>query len=602
MFKEFTPLIAILIAIFIAGCGSSGKPIIVPPVPPLQPLSVTKTVSANTAGTIVVDDVTVNILPITFSQSSTLTVTAEQTTAKPPKSNISLAADRANVTISSSSMPQDKIVITVSGLNRSRFDVGRTFYGFVKKTANGWDSVTDFVEATGDKVEVIADQTAFTFMNGIAVFKGIITKVTIVSPIEDRGLVEMATDSSTYSASRVLIMVPGFNNSIDGLDYAAGKFASMHKYRAIYGFSYDYRKSANVPAKALGETLDSLADQSQEIDLLGHSRGGLICRAALENYSKTRRVINFYSICTPHEGVEIANVSKLMKYLRDDYLNSTADTDQPFGILAFDTEATDELFPDCSFIRKLNDPDRILFPGHVNYHIVGTDRSDLFTSDQLAGGDTGLAKNVPLDKITAGAVNRYFLSGNTHTSLLKTTDGINKLISTVMQDPAEIMNFSATPTDVPFNIATNRWHFTLKFGNIGPNSAKIIDMMMDAYDKDGKWIETEWYDPTTLAGVTYPEEYYLWNKIMPINSVLDIPIVQRTDANETQYNDPGLDPRYKAGTASFSIRYQDQTTLHVYAKHIKVRLMGITDVPTDPIWRSTSRSVAKRNFLLSPDK
>jgi pimeloyl-ACP methyl ester carboxylesterase len=599
MFKKFTPLIAILVAIFIAGCGSSGKPGVIPP---LQPLSITKKVPANTTETIVVDDVTVNISPTALAQPSTLTVFTEQTTEKPSKANISLAAGRANVTISSSSMPQDKIVVTISGLNRSRFDVGRTFYGFVQKTENGWDSVTDFVEATGDKVEVIADQTAFTFMNGIAVFKGIITKVTIVSPIEDRGLVEMATDLGTYSANRVLIMVPGFNNSIDGLNYAASKFASMHKYRKIYGFSYDYRKSANVPAKALGETLDSLADQSQDIDLLGHSRGGLICRAALENYSKTRRVINFYSICTPHEGVEIANVSKLMKYLRDDYLNSTADTDQPFGILAFDTEATDELFPDCSFIRKLNDPDRILFPGHVNYYIVGTDRSDLFSSDQLAGGDTGLAKNVPLEKITAGAVNRYFLAGNTHTSLLKTPEGIDKLIGTVMQDPAEVMNFYVTPTDVFFNIITNRWKFTSKFENIGPNPVKIIDMMMDAYDKDGKWIETEWYDPTTPVGVTYPQEYYLWNKSMPINSVLSIPISQRTDANETPYNDPSLDPRYKAGTASLSIRYQDQATLHVYAKRIKVRLMGVNDVPTEPVWRSASRAVAHRGGTLSPDK
>jgi len=600
MFKKFTPLIAILIAIFIAGCGSSGKSTVPPPVPPLQPLLTTKSLAANTAGTIVTDNVTVNIPATALAQSSTIVVTAAQTVERPPKSTIGLVGDRAMLTITSSAAPQSQINVTVGNLNRGRFDASQTFYGLVKKTSDGWDSVTTFVEATGDTVVLAVDKTAFAVENGVSKVKATIAKITIVSPIESRGLVEMADDPSGYYKTRVLVMVPGFNNNVGNLTMAATRIVDLHQYRKIYGFSYDWRKVTAVPAKALGLALDSLANQGYEIDLLGHSRGGLICRATLENYSKTRKVLNFYSICTPHEGVAVANIGLLMSALRKDYLNSTNDNDEPFGVLAFDTEAANELFPDCSFLTKLNNPGRIIFAGHVDYHIVGARKFSLTGGDYLAGGDTGQAKNVSLDRITAGSVNRYYLPDNSHGSLLKTAAGLDQLCSTIFNTNYSPLIVSVAPSDVYFSIPENHWYWEINLHNNNFNSIKITDMSIESYNMNGVETNTYWYSPIIQYPDFYPETYLSWGADMYPQEKISISLSTSTDYNNIPYDQ--LDPADKGATQVVNVRYQDLATKYYYTSRSVFRLLGPAGYPTEPTWRSRTRGIAKNAHQLLPRK
>lgn len=600
MFKKVTPWIAILIAMFIAGCGSSGKSTIIPPVPPLQPLLTSKSLPANTLGTIVTGNVTVDIPTTAFAQTSIVTVTGEQIFEKPPNARFQSVGDRAGLTISSSSAPRDQIRVTISGLTRSNLDVGKSFYGLVYKTADGWKSATGFVEMVGDKVEVAVDKTAFTFMNGIAVFKGLIGKITIVSPIESKGLVEINGDPGVYYQKRVCIIVPGFNNTVSSLALLSDKLKAQHYYRKIFGFSYDYRSATSVSAKSLGESLDLLASQGYEMDLLGHSRGGLICRMTLENYSKTRNVLNFYSVCTPHEGVSVAIVSQLMDYLRNDYLNSTDDTDQPFGILAFDTEATSELFPNCKFLKDLNDPTRILFRGNVNYHIVGSKNFSGASGDYLAGGDTGQAKNVPFEQITAGAVNRYYLPNNSHTSLVKTTPGINELIGAVFNRTKGSLALSVEPNDVYFDFSNNCWNFDLKFVNNSASTLKFIDMAFDVYDKDGIWSSGCWYNPTTQYPDHFPKDYTAWGETISPGGVRYIQLESKTDYYETPYDQIPLAD--KASTLKFVVRYQDTATLRYYSERVISRHLGPGIFPTEPVWRSLTRGTVRNTHILFPRK
>jgi hypothetical protein len=378
------------------------------------------------------------------------------------------------------------------------------------------------------------------------------------------------------------------------------KIVDLHQYRKIYGFSYDYRNATNVPAKDLGLIIDSLASQGYEIDLLGHSRGGLICRATLENYSKTRKVLNFYSVCTPHEGVALANMGQLMSYLRKDYLNSTDDNDQPFGVLAFDTEAAAELFPNCSFIKKINDPSRIMFRGSVNYHIIGAKEFGITGGDYLAGGDTGLAKNVSLGQITAGAINRYYLPNNSHGSLLKTNDGLDELVHSAFVRTQGYLVFTVEPSDAHINLSANRWYFDLKFFNPVSKTYKFIDMSIDVYDKNAVWSSGCWYSPLTQSPDKFPKTYTFWNEFILPHATHYIPLESKTDEFETPYDD--LFPADKAVTLAFIVRYQDTETLTYYSQRVVSRLIGPAGYPVEPTWRSPARGIAKNVHILRPGK
>jgi len=605
MFEKFTPFIAIVIAIFIVGCGSSGNntsvpPVVPIPVPPLQPLLTTKSLPANTAGTIVTENVIVSIPSTVLATTSTIVVTTAQTTEKPPKTNISLVGDRPMLSITSTSVPQDQVIVTISNLTRSRFDVGKTYYGMVQKTAKGWVSVTNFVEATGDRVNLAIDKTAFAVASGVNAVKGAIAKITIIAPVESKGLVEMQDDPSGYYKTRVLVMVPGFNDNVGDLAVAAKRFVELHQYRKIYGFSYDWRNETCIPAKALAATLDTLASQGYQIDLLAHSRGGLICRYVLENYAKTRNVLNFYAICTPHEGVGLANMGELMYFFRNQYLNSTNDTDQPFGILAFDTAAANELFPASDYFKSLNNPNKIIFAGHTNYHIVGAKEFGLTGGDYLAGGDTGQAASVQLESMTAGSINRYYLPNNTHGSLLKTADGLDQLCYTIFNRDASPLIVSVLPSDKYLGIGDQLWSWDVELYNNNRNSIQITDMSIEMYDMNGSQTSVSWYSPLVQWPDHFPQVFTSWGALMSSQEKIYLSFVNNVDDAGVPYDQ--LVYADKGATEVVVVRYQDTATKDYCTSRAVFRLLGPAGYPTEPKWRSVVRRTTKNVHSLLPRK
>lgn len=591
MFEKFTPIVAILVAIFILGCGGSSKtdPSMptTPVVPTVQPITVMKTVASGTAELIVAGDVSVSISPTVFTQGSNIDVVLEPTKLKPANRNVLLVGDRALITIVSTSPLQDKVTITVKNLG-TRFDAKKTYYGILDSASGAWKVTANFVEATGDQVEFVVDKTAFVVSNGVSALKGTIAKLSFVSPIESKGLVWMQGDQSAYYNNRVLVMVPGFNNSVSDLALAASELNKLHEWRGIYGFSYDWRQDAATSAKALGNALDSLVSSGWEIDLLGHSRGGLICRAAMESNLRTRNVINFYSICTPHEGVRLANAANLLDYLRGEYFNSVADTDQPFGVFAFDTEATDELFPGSNFIKTLNNPNRILLRGNVDYHILGTrSYNNIGGGDYLAGGDTGMGKNVPFEMLTAGAVNRHLAYVGDHGYFLKNLDGIDYLTHNVLDIPRQDIVFTIEPQSSYIDIDSNQWNINIKIDNGHARKLKIIDMVIDVYSKSGEWVYTEWYNPNTLPDTEFPEDHYLWNRDMEIGETIDIPMACYPDRVRTPY--AYVDPLLKAMTMTVTIRYLQADTQYALSQRISATFNGPNQYPTTPKLRSSMK-------------
>ncbi|MBS1956577.1 MAG: alpha/beta hydrolase [Cyanobacteria bacterium SZAS-4] len=101
-------------------------------------------------------------------------------------------------------------------------------------------------------------------------------------------------------------------------------------------FAYDWRKSNVLAAKALSAKLDSLLEQNPAIDeiiLIGHSMGGLICRYYLESgkfndaiaFAKVAKLI---TLATPHRGSPLALTAILGQdrkmWLRPDQVASFA--------------------------------------------------------------------------------------------------------------------------------------------------------------------------------------------------------------------------------------------------------------------------------------
>ena len=323
----------------------------------------------------------------------------------------------------------------------------------------------------------------------------------------------------------------------------------------------------------------------------------------MENNFKTRNVLNFYSICTPHEGVRLANIGKLMDYLRVDYLNSTADNDQPFGLLAFDTEAASELFPGSSFLKNLNDPRRILLRGNVNYHIVGTrSYNNIGGGDYLAGDSTGMGASVPFELLTGGAVNRYPVYEGNHGYLLKNPDGIDYLIGNVLDSPRQDIEFTIEPKDVNYDFVLGYWLYNLKIDNGHARKLKIIDLAIDAYNKNGAWLYSQWYDPNTLADTEFPEDYHQWNQEMDIGETINLPISCHVDVDRSVPYDQAK-PLQKAQTMAFTVRYQRADTKVFLSQRVTARLLGPYQYPTPPTLRSGgSRTVSPTAGLCFSEK
>lgn len=110
----------------------------------------------------------------------------------------------------------------------------------------------------------------------------------------------------------VTVLVHGCNGS-------AGRFRSLAQLYAFHGqqavcFSYDDRDSLMVSSSQLITALDKLGQQTnnKNINVIGHSMGGLIARKALEQersseWSQKDLKINLVTVSAPLAGIKVAS-------------------------------------------------------------------------------------------------------------------------------------------------------------------------------------------------------------------------------------------------------------------------------------------------------
>jgi pimeloyl-ACP methyl ester carboxylesterase len=84
-------------------------------------------------------------------------------------------------------------------------------------------------------------------------------------------------------------------NNLIGLGYEVGK--------SLFPFTYDWRLSNFHTANLLKHFVDrTLTDQSQQVDIIAHSMGGLVARIYVQELSRADRVRSLTMMGTPHRG------------------------------------------------------------------------------------------------------------------------------------------------------------------------------------------------------------------------------------------------------------------------------------------------------------
>jgi pimeloyl-ACP methyl ester carboxylesterase len=127
------------------------------------------------------------------------------------------------------------------------------------------------------------------------------TGMSILRPLGYLG--ERLSPSGDY-AGRPIIMVHGYGMSRACFRVLAARLAGQDL-GPIYGFEYLTSDSIPEGARGLAEMVERVASThaTEEVDVIGHSLGGLVSRYYVVCGGGARRVKNLITIGSPHSGI-----------------------------------------------------------------------------------------------------------------------------------------------------------------------------------------------------------------------------------------------------------------------------------------------------------
>ncbi|TSC83637.1 MAG: lecithin:cholesterol acyltransferase [Microgenomates group bacterium Gr01-1014_16] len=136
------------------------------------------------------------------------------------------------------------------------------------------------------------------------------------------------TPTPTMKPTNKVVVIPGVEGSwnLDALvncklDNYSGGWTLMPVAAAIYDpllfnldyagwdvsvYNYDWRKQIVDLVPGLDNFIDGLTSENEKVDIVGHSMGGLLGRAYLEDKKQNSRVETFVTAGTPHRGTALA--------------------------------------------------------------------------------------------------------------------------------------------------------------------------------------------------------------------------------------------------------------------------------------------------------
>lgn len=300
------------------------------------------------------------------------------------------------------------------------------------------------------------------------------------------------------------IIVHGLFDTTEDMVELAGRFKQGFGFRNVYGMAYNWRIGTVQAAQYLGTQLDSLRSVGKRVTLVGHSRGCLIIRYALEKMNKTDCVKRVFLLNGPHRGSGYATMAQLLlalgsSLLSDDYGN---------GIdLSASYPAIRELIPNNPLLQDLNTPNFGAQRGNIDYFIFAGER------DLVVPRNSGMANSVNLDGVVNGSINRWVMNGATHGSVRHSATDFAAIMSRVnlFADSDVEVRFNPQPAwDYEYG-----WMWWVEVRNHGDRSVLLKTITFDSYDKFGNWLGCTWFPADIAPGVFFPAHYAEWNRSLP---------------------------------------------------------------------------------------
>lgn len=248
---------------------------------------------------------------------------------------------------------------------------------------NGKTYMPLYYEVRSSKIEVKLDIINYvkeyksTMARGLnpageLIIIGVIYKQT--PPINQMGLKQVSvgsdgklgyTDVGTISTNdKCLIFIHGWFSSPDTWEKFIPLFIPKSNvgYTKILTFGYNSSLPINDNGQILANLLSSKF-QGIQVDIVGHSMGGLVSRSAIENHNASAYVKNLVTLGTPHKGSPLAALRYLLGVL------VALDGIPEYITYNMNTQGFKDLFPLSNFMTQLNSNP----PSSVPYYAIAAE-------------------------------------------------------------------------------------------------------------------------------------------------------------------------------------------------------------------------------------
>lgn len=413
-------LLAIALAVTGCGGGGGGKPSMGNPSskPPIA--ETTFQVSAMQGATKTIKDVEVSIPANAFSKDANVTVRLYEPERKPNSPSLSVVGSEIEIT--TSVQPTAPITVSVNDGNAGNY-VARTssslksmVYLPISFINGAWKIVGEAITGTG-KIRTLIPVDQIILSGLFYSLRMILAAVEIDTQGMEFGLPLLAgKDNNDFE--NAVILVHGINSSTETMRPLAEALVNAGIYKAAYAFAYNYPDPTVIVANQLKITMENTVDNFQaHVDLIGHSRGVLICRYMMEVMRYNKSVNRAILICGPNEGSRWDTIAELLPRLQEDFLNtSSAD-----GFPIIDTPAVQELLRNSTVAHKLSNLHK--GAGQVEYYLFGADK------DTLVSMESALALNLNLAESEKRFIHWKPLLNGYHGSVIKDPGPIQSIIN-----------------------------------------------------------------------------------------------------------------------------------------------------------------------------
>lgn len=188
------------------------------------------------------------------------------------------------------------------------------------------------------------------------------------------------TEPTANAESKVLLMVHGWMGRTTKWEsfLAWMEEETELSYSEYWTFGYNSSQSINQNAELLANAIREDASGAQ-IDMVGHSMGGLVSRSMIESYGGDSYIHKLITLGSPHKGSPLAAIRKYLGYL------VISDKPEDYPDYAYNTKGFRDLYTNSSYITQMQ---TLTNPPIPYYTIAAINNSDW--NFYIPGPDDGI--------------------------------------------------------------------------------------------------------------------------------------------------------------------------------------------------------------------